>query len=135
MSTKEFPIDGVLSVVTDLRLVHDVGVIYEILNWMTGESLFIHQLPRVGREAVPIILALHPALRRAVEESEQVTPDNCLEWIAAWKARYGETLAVPKMTIADHERIDLLSELAEKLSPDRVLVVGVYHGKPGDDRS
>jgi hypothetical protein len=122
MTTKEFPADAVLTVVTG-RLLCDIGLVYEVLNFMSGESLFTHQLPRVSREATPVILATKPELQAAIDESEQVTADNWHEWLATWKARYGETIAVPKLTIAEHERIDPLSELAEKVSPDRIVVV------------
>lgn len=122
MSTKEFPTEMVLSVVADVLLC-EIGGIYEVLNWMTGESLFTHQLPRVGREAAPAIVAMHPELSTAIAESDQVNGDNWREWLATWKARYGETIAIPLLTIAEHERIDPISELAEKVHPDRIAVV------------
>lgn len=124
MSTKEFPTGAVLSVVTDILVSENhIDGVYEVLNWMTGESLYTHQLPRVGREAKPIILAMHPHLSAAVSEAKQVNADNWREWLDAWKARYGETIAVPRLTIAEHERIDPVSELAEKVHPDRIVIV------------
>jgi hypothetical protein len=124
MATKNFPIDAVLSVVTG-RLMGDIGGVYEVLNWMTGESLFTHQLPRVSREAEPIILAMHPTLADTTAEAEQVTTENWRDWLSTWTARYGETIAVPQMTIAEHERIDPLSELAQSVHPDRIAVVEI----------
>ncbi|TIU94671.1 MAG: hypothetical protein E5W09_22590 [Mesorhizobium sp.] len=121
--TKAFPIGAVLSVVTGLRLVLDIGEVYEVLNFMTGESLYTHQLPRVGREAEPVILTMHPQLAEAKAEAEQVTPENYLTWLATWEARYGTAITVPQMTTAEHERIDALSELAEKVSPDKIVVI------------
>lgn len=139
MSTKEFPIGAVLSVVTGVLVSEDpenaMGGVYEVLNWMTGESVYTHQIPRISREAEPVILAFHPVLRQAVEEAGQVTPDNWRTWLETWTARYGKTITVPKMTIAEHERIDPLSELAENLDPSRIAVIGIDPGKPGDDRS
>ncbi|RVC47631.1 hypothetical protein EN781_00410 [Mesorhizobium sp. M4A.F.Ca.ET.090.04.2.1] len=124
MAEKAFPIGAVLSVVTG-RLVsenHMTGI-YEVLNYMTGENVFTHQIPRISREAEPVILALHPELRKALPEAEQVNGDNWREWLATWKARYGEEITVPLMTIAQHERIDPLSELAERVHPDKIVVV------------
>lgn len=132
MATKDFPIGAVLSVVTG-RLLCDIGGVYDVLNFMSGESLFTHQLPRVGEEAEPIILALHPQLAAAKDESDQVNGENWRDWLATWKARYGETIAVPQMTIAEHERIDPMSELAELVHPDRIIVVdatGADNGCP-----
>jgi hypothetical protein len=127
--TKEFPTGAVLSVVTGILVSENhMDGVYEVLNWMTGESLFTHQLPRVGREAEPVILAVHPELEQAKEEADQVNGDNWREWLKTWKGRYGETISVPRMPIAEHERIDPHSELAEKVHPDRVIVVGGDRG-------
>jgi hypothetical protein len=122
MATKEFASCDVLSVVTG-RLVGKMGGVYEVLNWMTGESLFTHQLPRVGDEARPVLVAAHPALQQAIDEAEQVTTDNWNEWLQTWQDRYGPTIAVPKFGAADHERIDPMSELAEKIHPDKIIPV------------
>lgn len=121
---KEFPSAAVLSVVAG-PLLCDIGDIYELLGWMTGESPFTHQLPRVASEATPVILALHPELQQAVDEAEAVNRDNWQQWLSTWVERYGETITVPKLTIAEHERIDPLSELAEKVHPDRIAIVKV----------
>ncbi|TIT43728.1 MAG: hypothetical protein E5W76_05415 [Mesorhizobium sp.] len=126
MAEKAFPTGAVLSVVVDVLVSenHMQGV-YEVLGWMTGESLYTHQLPRVGREATPVILALHPELEAAVAEAEQVNGDNWREWLATWKARYGETITVPLLTIEQHERIDPVSELAEMVPPEKLMIVEV----------
>lgn len=122
MTTKEFPTSTVLSVVTG-RLMGDIGDVYKILDWMTGESLFSHQLPRVADEAKPVILAMHPRLKSAVDESGQVTKRNWRVWLKVWEERFGPSIAVPKLNIAQHERIDPFSELAEKIPPDRIIGV------------
>lgn len=121
-ATKDFTTEAVLSVLTG-RLLCNIDGVYEILNWMTGESLFTHQLPRVSREAEPVILGMYPRLAEAVAEADQVNGENYAEWSAKWKVRYGETIAVPRLNIAEHERIDPLSELAEKVPPDRIVVI------------
>lgn len=122
--TKQFPIGAVLSVITG-RLVSEDGIggVYEVLNWMTDESVYTHQLPRISREAEPVLLALHPTLALAVNEAEQVDPDNWRDWLATWTARYGSSIDVPKFDAASHERIDPISELAEQVHPDRIVVV------------
>ena len=122
MQTKEFATRDVLSTITG-RLMGDIGGVYEVLNWMTGESVFTHQLPRIGREATPVLVAAHPALQQAVDEAEQVTQENYQEWRQTWEGRYGLTIAVPKFGADTHERIDPMSELAEKVHPDKVIPV------------
>lgn len=122
MQTKEFASCDVLSVVTG-RLVGKMDGVYEVLNWMTGESLFTHQLPRVVGEAKPVLVAAHPTLKLAINEAEQVNTENWNEWLQTWQDRYGPILSVPKFDAADHERIDPMSELAEKVHPDKIIPV------------
>lgn len=125
--TKLFTTDKVMSVVTDV-LVCDVGGVYEVLNWMSGESLFTHQLPRVGREAVPVILAAHPRLQSAIDEAEQVNADNWQLWLNRWIDRFGPEIAIPKMSIGQHERIDPVSEAAEHFAPQNMIVAKIDKG-------
>ncbi len=119
---RDFPTEEVLSILTG-SLICDIGGVYRVLNYMTGEELFTHQLPRVANEAHPIILAAHPTLQQAVDEAEQVTTENWREWRDRWLARYGATLPVPLMNADQHERIDPLSEAAEHFHPDKIVVV------------
>ncbi|RKD69019.1 hypothetical protein [Rhizobium sp. WW_1] len=123
--TKSFPIDAVMSTITGVLVSENgIGCIYEMLNWMTGDSVFTHQIPRISREAVPVMLAIYPEMQAAIDEAKQVNGDNWREWLTTWRQRYGDEIAVPVMNIAEHERIDPLSELAEKVSPDRIITLG-----------
>lgn len=122
METKEFATRDVLSTVTGM-LMGDIGGVYQVLNWMTGESVFTHQIPRIGREAVPVVLAAHPTLQQAIDEAEQVNPENFATWRDTWEDRYGPTIAVPKFGADTHEAIDPMSELAEMMHPDKIVVV------------
>jgi hypothetical protein len=122
MQTKEFASRDVLSTVTG-RLMGEIGGVYEVLNWMTGESLFTHQLPRIAKEARPVLVAAHPLLQQAVDEAEQVNTENFQEWRRTWEDRYGPTIAVPKFGADSHERIDPMSELAEQIHPDKIISI------------
>lgn len=122
MEVASFPTTDVLSVVTG-RLMGEIGGVYRVCSHMAGEDVYTHQLPRVGREAKPVLLAMHPSLQEACDEAAQVTPENYKEWLAVWLTRYGPELSVPRLSEDQHERIDPLSELAEKISPDRIVVV------------
>lgn len=51
------------------------------------------------------------------------TRANWLIWKKIWDDRYGETMEVSPMSHDDHERIDPLSELAEKMHPDNIIQV------------
>jgi hypothetical protein len=124
MQTKEFQTCDVMSTVTGI-LVSNIGGVYEVLNWMTGESVFTHQLPRIGREARPVLVAAYPLLQQAIDEAEQVNGENYKEWLQTWEDRYGPMIAVPKFDADSHESIDPLSELAEKVHPDKIIPIAL----------
>lgn len=121
--TKLFPTAVVLSTVTG-RLLCDIGAIYEVLNWMTGESVYTHQIPRISREAEPVILAAHPQLREAWREAALVNADNWQDWRDRWNLRYGAEIAVPKMGAAEHKAIDPITEL-QQMAPNAEAAVVV----------
>jgi hypothetical protein len=122
--TRDFHIGDILTITTErlVSLRHMEGV-YDILNWMAGESVYTHQIPRIMGEAAPVLLAAHPQLA-AVDDKAEIGPDTVAAWVAEQAARFGETLPVPRLNADQHERIDPLSELAERVHPDRIVVVG-----------
>lgn len=120
--TKQFPTEDVLSTITG-RLIGKIEGVYQVLNWMTGESVFTHQLPRISREATPVVVAMYPHLQAAIDEAEQVNPDNWEAFRNLWLDRYGPVIAVPQFTTDTHERIDPMSEAAEHFRPDQIIVV------------
>jgi len=122
MNTKRFHLGDVLSVTTGRLLSprHMAGV-YEILNHMTGDSLFTHQLPRASRECEPFLRQQFPAL--ADETAADVTRENHREWLAAAVVKHGEWFDVEPLPEHAHEFIDPISELAERVHPDRIFVV------------
>lgn len=63
METKLFHLGDVLSI-TDGRMMspRHMDGIYDILSFMTGDSLFTHQLPRAMKECQPFLLKQHPQL-------------------------------------------------------------------------
>jgi len=124
MQTKEFATADVLSTITGV-LVSNIGGVYEVLNWMTGESVFTHQLPRIAREATPVVIGAHPALQQAIGEAKEVNGENWEMWRDRWVDRYGPTISIPKFTADTHESIDPMSELAEKVHPDKIITMTV----------
>lgn len=121
--TKAFPTAAVLSTITG-RLLCEIGGVYEVLNWMTGESVYTHQIPRISREAEPVILAAHPQLREAVREALLVNTENWQDWRDRWLLRYGPEIAVPKMSAADHKAIDPITEL-QAMAPNAKAAIAV----------
>lgn len=124
--TREFHIGDVLSVTTD-RLVSPRRMegIYDILNFMAGESVYTHQIPRVGLEAAKTLVQQHPFLSDI--NAKDISKENWRDWLDEIIAKYGERLMIAPMTQDQHERIDPLSELAEMFHPDQIIVVEPPH--------
>lgn len=122
--SKLFHLGDVLSI-TDGRLMsprHMDGV-YDILNFMTGDSLYTHQIPRVAKECQPYLLQQHPQL--AGIKFGPVTKENFASLLEDLCAEYGEQLLVTKLPNHVHEFIDPMSELAEKVHPSKIITVRV----------
>ena len=117
---RRFPLGDILSITTGVLLC-PIGKVYEILNYMTGDNLFTHQLPRVSRECEPYLLKQHPQL--AEIDASGVNGDNWQEFLQAQVAKYGAELPVAKLPPGEHYEIDPISELAEKVHPDKIITV------------
>lgn len=120
--TKEFHIGDILSVVTGRLVSLDhIGGVYNILNWMTGEDLMTHQLPRVSEECGPSLREQFPDLA-AVEVPDTIDSEaTLLTWLASLKPQYGETRAVARLAAEDHTRINPLAEIA-MMRPDLPII-------------
>ena len=82
MQTKTFHVSDILSVTTGrLVSIHHMDGVYDVLNFMTGQSLMTHALPRAKKEIAPVILEQHPAL--ATVDASFCTPENHREWLSA----------------------------------------------------
>lgn len=123
MTTKQFHLGDILSITHD-RLVsprHIEGV-YDILGFMTGETLYTHQLPRAARECKPILLTQHPQL--AEIDAENVNAGNWKEWMAAQVEKYGEALPVAPLPQRDPQYDTPVADAIEMMGdPTKVVVV------------
>lgn len=117
-----FTLGEVLSVTTG-TLLCDIGRVYAILNHMTGDSLFTHQLPRASRECAPYLLKQFPQLAKV--NTEAVNLNNWATWLHDQVLEYGNEFAVNPLPEHAHEFIDPLSELAEKVHPDKIIVTRI----------
>jgi hypothetical protein len=139
MDTRTFHLGDILSVTTGwLVSPRHMDGIYDILNYMTGDNLFINQLSRAVDECAPMLLAQHPDLAGVPvpdsfgvgdEDSAKVAVDR---WLAEQVAIYGETLAVAPLAAEDHTYIDPTTELRAMMRPDAKIIV--VAGDEGDAR-
>lgn len=119
---RQFHLGDVLSVTTG-RLLSPNGIagVYAILNFMTGDTVFTHQLGRFADECKPYLLKQHPGLA-AVDHSE-VTSDYWNAWLTDQVLKFGEQLEVQPLPEGEHYYIEPISELAEKVHPSQIRVV------------
>jgi hypothetical protein len=120
--TKEFSTAAVLSAITGV-LVCEFGDVHQVAEFMAGGPVWTHQLPRVSLEAQSVMERRDPRITEAVRESADITPENYLTYRDMWVDRFGPMMTVPRMNAGQHESIDPLSELAEKVHPDRIIAV------------
>lgn len=120
MITRSFDIGDVLTVTTGI-LLSPMEDVYAILNFMTGDNLYTHQLPRASDECRPFLLQQFPAL--AALDTTCVDGSNWKAWLDEQVAKFGRTLQVAKLPPHAHEQIDPLSELAEKIHPSKIIVI------------
>lgn len=133
---RQFHIGDILSITTGALVAQrHREAVYDILNYMTGDNLFTHQLPRACRECAPHLLRQHPQLAECeasvgaarVAAGPPPAGGGKPEWVDLWLAeqvvKFGETLLVHPIPRDDHERKDPIEEAVEMVGKDRVVVI------------
>lgn len=122
MEKRSFHLGDILSVSTPYLLSprHVEGV-YDILNFLTGDELFTHQLPRAQDECRPHVLRQLPFL--AEIDMSGTTPDNYKERMASMVETYGEYHDLSPIPQDDHARRNPIEELLEMMPGKDVIVV------------
>ena len=139
MQTKQFHLGDVLSITTG-RLVspRHIDGVYDILNFMTGDNLFTHQLPRASNECKPYLVEQFPQLATTEMDSAIADLSDALksksgkaqvekvvaDWLAKQVSKYGEMFAVKSIPTDAHEVNNPIAEAAEMMGgPEKVIVV------------
>lgn len=135
-AARRFHLGDLLSVTTGyLVSPRLVPALYDVLNHMTGDNLFTHQLPRAVGECAPEILRQHPDLAEVRFPEGLAGKAAVLAWLADQVALYGETRSITPLASEDHMHIDPLTEM-EMLKPGRVIpiIVAARQHTGGTDR-
>lgn len=98
---KSFHVGDVLSASTGVLCSPEkMGGVYNILNFLTGDQLFTHQLPAASRIAEPYLRAQFPWLDQTEPPDFSTVPagddrDRAVdEWVGSIAAQHGEWLEV-----------------------------------------
>ena len=122
MSARSFHLGDVLSVTTGLLVSPDhMDGIYRILDFMVGESLMTHQLPRAAEECRPALFEQHPDLA-AIARPTLPSKEAAGAWLAEQVARFGEYRDVLPLRPGNHQHVDPLTELV-MMRPDAEIAV------------
>lgn len=103
---------------------HMAGM-YDTLNFLTGDNLFTHQLPRASRVVQPYVLEQHPQLKPLLRDVKDCTTANWRRWLKTQVERYGETLELQPLPKGAWLRVDPLEELNVMVGKDRVIPIVV----------
>jgi hypothetical protein len=151
-TTRQFSLRVILTVTTGRLLTerkgphnNGIGDLYEILNHLTGDSLFTHQLGRAGEACKPYLLQLFPELSMV---------NACLNkldgWLAVDRSECGEGIKMwlteLKMMFPEIKdnydvsplpegwtSIDPMIELESRVGKGRIITVAAPAAEPTDD--
>ena len=119
--TRDFDLADILSIATGRLLSHrHMDGIYDILNHLTGDNLFTHQLPRAADTCRGPLLAQHPQLTDVAPPLDIDVP-AIQAWLAQAEATYGRTLPVTALATWEHR--NPLVELAEMAGGKTIIPV------------
>jgi hypothetical protein len=120
-----FDLGDVLSVTTGkLVAPRHIDAMYDLLGFMTGDTLWTHQLPRACDECAPELLRQHPQLAQVQPPSEFRDADHVWSWLAAQKRIHGDQVSVAPLAASDHTSINPVAEL-KMMRPDAEVITVV----------
>lgn len=125
MDKKKFPLEVVISALHG-TLLCTIDQVYEVLNFLTGDNLFTHQLPRAGRVCRIPVFRQHPFLKEI--DVSGINPDNWKEKLAILKEKYPNEIELEP--IANWTHIDPVEEAAEIMGGDKSKIVEIYTDLP-----
>lgn len=145
MTTKQVNLRQLLNC-TSFYLCSSMDDIYDVLNFMSADNLYTHQLPRVAEEVRPYLIEQHPFLEEASAklrrdwEAHKAAGTSTQEifygLLDALDAEYGTEFTIFPMHFEDHEVIDPIDEI-KRIKPDMKIIefqVGEEDPEPPEGR-
>lgn len=103
--------------------------VYDILNYMTSDNLYTHQLPRAADECKYYLLLEMPWLNEIDDSS--VNGENYETWLNDQVKKYGEYHTIYPIHSEDHKRIDPIEELKQMgVDEDKIITIDVTEDEP-----
>lgn len=127
-----------LVTITDGHLIapNHMDDVYAILNYMTGDNLFTHQLTRAAEECQPALLEQHPWLAGVPELPDGMEHDVIMDVVANLVNTYGQMHEVQPLKPEEHTRIDPVAEARMNFPNAKIIAVDGGHitAVEGDDK-
>jgi hypothetical protein len=126
VSTKTFHIGDLLCISHGYLVSRDhIGGVYNILNHMTEDELFTHQLPLACDAMKPDLLRQHPWLKDVPEPAEKLSTEaDCVAWVAAIANVHGEWHGIASAPMA-WGRHDPIQDFRNEYPDKELLVIEV----------
>jgi len=97
--------------------------VYDTLNFLTGDNLYTHQLPRAMDECHAWLEKCHPVLKEI--DCSGLNPQALPAWLDGVVAKYGEMLELEPLPPDGHEFRHPVEELESMVGKGRVIKVTV----------
>lgn len=114
---KKFKLEVVLSAIQGVLLC-EIGEVYEVLNFLTGDNLFTHQLPRAGHVCRIPVFKQHPFLKEI--DTSDINPENWKEKLAAIKVKYPNEIKLSPIENWTH--IDPIAEAVDMMGDESKVI-------------
>lgn len=117
-----FTLGEVLTALTG-RLLCPIDGLYRVLNFLTGDELYTHQLPRAFRTCRPYVAQQHPDL--AALDYSGVNAATWRAWLLAQEQQFGDTRPLTPIPADAYEQQDPLEEAVEMMGGDASRVMAI----------
>ncbi len=110
---KNFDLGTVLSLTTS-RMFSELDKIQEALEYVTGGSIWTHQIPRALGQVAPYILSIYPQLEGIGMDEPINSKEEAIAFVNSQKEIFGDSLPLSPMSKTDgYDHVDPLEELDE----------------------
>lgn len=133
-ATRQFHIGDLITVVTG-RLVspNHIDGVYDVCDFVTGETYMTHQLPRASKTVTPWLLGQHPWLADIEvpdfdfpsEISQEDAGRIVADWLTGPAAQYGEMHEVKAMPLGMYIGREPIAEMHEMAPRAQVIAIEI----------
>lgn len=110
---REFDLGAILNITTG-RLFTNMDDVYEVLNYLIGDSIYTHQIPRAASAAQAYVLSLHPELKGIGDDAVITSLEDAKAFVDEQKKVFGEKLPLSPMSKTDgYSYVDPIEEAVE----------------------